>query len=174
MNKTIFESGMRFVSENVFHIEKSPQYAELGGSVKTVEFVRAKGKTLLFVEAKSSFPNPNNLMPNPARGNKTGEELFREEIADICDKFTHSLNLYSAVGIGVTKDGFPPDYKPADKVRLVFILVINGFERSWCDKIEKALEQWIRESACMSKIWNPEVIVINNETAAKRKITASF
>jgi hypothetical protein len=114
MNKTIRESGMCFVADNAFHIEKSPQYTELGDSVKTVEFVRAKGERLLFVEAKSSFPNPRNKRPNQAKGNKTGEEIFREEIADICDKFTHSLNLYSAVDIGVTKDGFPSEYKPAE------------------------------------------------------------
>jgi hypothetical protein len=53
VSKTIIESGMQFVSENVFHIEKSQQYATLGGSVRTVEFVRAMDDKLLFVEAKS-------------------------------------------------------------------------------------------------------------------------
>ncbi|MDR2706703.1 MAG: hypothetical protein LBC02_13060 [Planctomycetaceae bacterium] len=173
MNKTISESGMSFVSDNVFHIEKSPQYAELGNRVKTVEFVRTKGEKLLFVEAKSSFPKPYNMASNQAKGNKTGEELFHKEVVDICDKFIHSLNLYSAINVGVTKDGFPSDYKPADKVTLMFILVINGFKMSWCVEIEKALNQRIRESICMSKIWKPEVIVINNETAAKNNITVN-
>jgi hypothetical protein len=64
----ITESWMKFVCENVFHIEKSPQCARLSSSIKTVEFVRAKGDRLLFVEAKSSFPNPHNLEPNEVKG----------------------------------------------------------------------------------------------------------
>jgi len=60
MAKTITESGMDFVADNAFHIEKSEVYAKLKDNIKTVEFIRAKGDKLLFMEAKSSFPNPNN------------------------------------------------------------------------------------------------------------------
>ena len=173
MNKEIFESGMYFITDNVFYVEKSQQYTKLDGNVKSVEFIRAKGDNLLFVEAKSSFPNPNNSAPNPIKANKTGKELFREEIADICDKFTHSLNLYSAIDIGIINGGFPADYKPADKASLIFVLVINGFEKSWCDEIQKALERQIRKSVCMAKIWKPEVLVMNYEIAASRNITVA-
>jgi len=172
VSKTITESGMIFNADNAFHIEKSRVYTGLGKGVKSVEFIRAKGDKLLFVEAKSSFPKPNKP-PNPNKGNKTGEQLFREEIADICDKFIHSLNLYSAIDVGVTEYNFPTDYKSADKMSLTFILVLNEFEKSWCGEIERALTNKIRESICMSKIWKPEVIVINNEIAAERKITVS-
>jgi hypothetical protein len=161
---------MEFVSENVFHIEKSPQYARLRGSIRTVEFVRAKGDRLLFVEAKSSFPNPNNLKPNVVKGNKTGKEIFLEEVADICDKFAHSLSLYSAISIGATDDGFPDDYEPSTKAALSFVLVIRGFEKTWCDEIERALKERIRESVSITKIWKPEVLVMNDETAARRNI----
>ncbi|MDR1083496.1 MAG: hypothetical protein LBP22_01250 [Deltaproteobacteria bacterium] len=163
---------MRFVSDNVFHIEKSPQYAAVGDSVKTVEFVRAIGEKLLFVEAKSSFSNPNSLASNRGMGNKTVKEIFQKEIAGICDKFTHSLNLYSSVS--VTKEGFPPGYVPAARLTLTFMLVTKGFEESWCDEIERALNRRIRESVCMSKMWKPEVVVINDATAAKRKIAVSY
>jgi hypothetical protein len=161
---------MNFIADNVFPIEKSTVYTGLGDSVKSVEFVRAKGGKLLFVEAKSSFPNPSNPKPNPDKGDRTGYELFREEIEDICDKFTHSLNLYSAVDVGVTKDGFPPDYRPADKVSLTFILVINGFEMSWCNEIERALTNRLRESICMAKIWKPKVLVLNQEIAKRHEL----
>jgi hypothetical protein len=173
MNEPIIESGMRFVSENVFYMEKSSQYAELGDSVKTVEFVRAMGNKLLFVEAKSSFPKPHKLEQNVPNGNKTGEETFQDEIADIYDKFYHSLSLYSAIDVGATHDDFPEDYAPAPKLSLSFILVIRGFERSWCDEIERALKQRFRESVSIAKIWKPEVLVMNDETAAKRNITVS-
>jgi hypothetical protein len=173
MTSTILESGMTFIAENTFHIEKSPAFSRLDKGMKSVEFIRATDDMLFFVEAKSSFPNPSNPKPNPDKGNRRGEELFREEIEEICDKFTHSLNLYSAVDIGVTEDGFPPDYRPADKVSLTFILVINGFEESWCDEIERALINKLRESICMAKIWQPDVSVINNTTAVTLGLIAN-
>ncbi|MDR1245710.1 MAG: hypothetical protein LBK57_01620 [Clostridiales Family XIII bacterium] len=172
MNKTIFERGMTFVADNVFHIEKSSQYAELDDRLKTVEFVRAKNDKLMFVEAKSSFPNSSNMSPNPKKENKTGDELFREEISEICDKFIHSLNLYSAVSVGITADRFPPDYEPANKVSLMFVLVINGFEKSLCGEIERALKQRFRESVCISQIWKPDVCVMNHATAKERHLIA--
>jgi hypothetical protein len=80
MAKIITESGMNFIANNAFHIEKSNIYTKLKDSIKTVEFIRAKGDNLLFVEAKSSFPNPNN----PESYTK-----FQSEIDDICDKFVY-------------------------------------------------------------------------------------
>ena len=165
MSSPIIESGLNFVPDNAIHIEKSPLYTQLGENVKSVEFVRTIGKKLLFVEAKSSFPNPNNPAPNPDKGNKTGTELFREEIADICEKFIHSLNLYSAAEVGVTEIGFPQGYTPSEKVSLEFVLVINGFKKSWCYGVERALLNKIRESICMARIWKPKVYVINHEAA---------
>ena len=163
MIKTLPEdgmSGLKFIDDNVFHIEKSPIYTQLGEGVKSVEFVRSKGDKPLFVEARSSFPNPKN-----------SDKEFREQIADICDKFTHSLNLYPAVDVGVTESDFPREYIPSDKVSLLFVLVINGFEKTWCDEVERALLNKIRESICMARIWKPEVCVLTYETAIKKKLT---
>jgi hypothetical protein len=166
MRETITESGMDFIADNVFHIEKSPQYRRLGGNVKSVEFVRARGDKLMFVEAKSSFPQPNDT-------DNEKSVRFREEVKEICDKFVHSLNLYSSIEVGVTDGSFPAVFKPADKVSLVFVLVINGFETAWCDPIKKALRNKIRQSQCMANIWKPEIFVINDKTAAQRKLTTS-
>ena len=173
MIKTVNHSGMDFIDDNVFHIEKSPEYTQLGAGIKSVELIRSKGNKLLFIEAKSSFPNPNNPTPNPDKGNKTSSELFREEITDICDKFVHSLNLYSAIGIGVTKSGFPSAYIPSDKAPLVFVLVINNFEKNWCDEVSKALTNKLCESICISKIWKPKVYVLNHEMAVRRNLTTT-
>ena len=173
MRNVIVESGMSFVADNVFHIEESPLYKRLGKKVKSVEFVRSKGNKLLFVEAKSSFPNPNSLTPNPNKGNKIGSELFRDEIFDLCEKFIHSLNLYSSVEVGVTDDKFPPEYMPSEKVSLAFIFVINIkiFDKSSCLVIERALLNIIRESTCMLRIWKPEVYVLTHEMATKWELT---
>lgn len=164
MSSTITESGMHFAADNAFHIEKSRLYTNLGSNVKSVEFIRAKDDKLLFIEAKLSFPNPDN----PA-----SIERFKEEVDSICDKFIHSLNLYSAIDIGVTEDSFPPNYQPPNKVTLTFILVINNFSKTWCYNIKKAIANRLRESVCMAKIWKPEIYVINDQAAAHFNLTVS-
>ena len=160
MAKIITESGMNFIADNVFHIEISDIYTKLKDRIKTVEFIRAQENKLLFVEAKSSFPNPNNS-ESPAK--------FQSEIDDICDKFVHSLNLYASIAIGVNEP-FPPDFKPAIKVSLNFLLIFNNFEQKWCVPIKKALTNQLRKSECIAKIWKPTVFVMNRETATKQNL----
>ena len=60
MDRVIIESGMHFIAENSFYIEKSNIYTKLGEGIKSIEFVRVIDNKLLFVEAKSTFPNPSN------------------------------------------------------------------------------------------------------------------
>jgi len=160
MAKTITESGMDFIADNAFHIEKSDIYAKLKESIKTVEFIRAKDENLLFMEAKSSFPNPNN---------SESSIKFQSEIDDIGNKFVHSLNLYASIAIGVNGQ-LPPDFKPAIKVSLKFILIFNNFEQKWCIPIRNALTNKFSQSKCMAKIWKPTVFVINHETAIKQNL----
>lgn len=169
----IIESGMEFVTDNIFHIEKSSEYTNLGEGVKSVEFIRSVDNNLFFIEAKSSFPNPNNVTPNSDKEHKTGTELFNEAVSDICEKFMHSLNLYSAIDVGVVGSGFPEDYHPADNVKLSLFLIINGFDISWCDEIEKTLKEKMRKSLCIAKIWKPKFYVINDKIAAKRNLIVS-
>ena len=160
MAKIITESGMDFIADNAFHIEKSDIYTKLNESIKTVEFIRAKDDKLLFVEAKSSFPNPNN---------PKSFVNFQSETDDICDKFVHSLNLYASIAIGVNGQ-LPPDFKPAIKVSLKFILIFNNFEQKWCIPIRNALTNKFSKSECMAKIWKPTVFVMNHETATKQNL----
>ncbi|MDR1053886.1 MAG: hypothetical protein LBL39_06885 [Planctomycetaceae bacterium] len=164
MTKTITESGMNFIADNVFHIEKSPQYTRLGNGVKSVEFVRARGNKLIFVEAKSSFPKRDNI-------DNEKSARFHAEIEEIFDKFVHSLNLYSSIEVGVADIGFSDDFKPADRVSLVLLLVINGFESDWCIPIKKALQEKLHKSQYIATIWKPIIAVINDRTAAKQKLT---
>ncbi|MDH8701940.1 hypothetical protein M2138_001292 [Dysgonomonadaceae bacterium PH5-43] len=158
MTKRITESGMCFIADNTFHIENSVSYATLKESIKTVEFIRAKDDKLLFMEAKSSFPNPNNPVSTAK---------FQSAVDDICNKFIHSLNLYASIAIGVNGE-FPPDFNPAIKVSLKFILIINNFEQKWCIPIEKALINQLRKSECIAKIWKPTVFVMNHKIASKQ------
>jgi hypothetical protein len=54
---------------------------------------------------------------------------------------------------------------PSNKVSLELILVINGFDKKWCKNIKNALTNQISESVCITKIWKPEVLVMNDKSA---------
>ena len=145
----------------MLYIEKSDLFARLGDGVRSVEFIRVKDGKLLFVEAKTSFANPNN--PSAENVSK-----FQSEIEEICEKFIHSLNLLSSVEIGVEGNVFDCSFVLPKSVSLEFILVIRNHELKWCkqvqDKITFKLPKYI------SKIWKPRVRVINFENAARWKL----
>jgi hypothetical protein len=161
MDNVITESGMNFVAENVFHIEKSPAYSSIGLGIKSVEFIRIVDNSLLFVEAKESFPNPENPRPeNPQR--------FEEAINEIIDKFIHSLNLYSALKVGVRDDDLSSLPAISGKVILKFILVIKSHKPDWCKPVKQKLLATF--PPYFNKIWKPEVLVITHDAAMKYKI----
>ena len=99
------QSGMDFIADNAFHIEESEVYSKIGEGIKSVEFIRAVDDKLVFVEAKTTFPNPDN----PSVENY---KRFQAEISDVCDKFIHSLNLYSSIKAGVNEEVFDDDFVP--------------------------------------------------------------
>jgi hypothetical protein len=163
MAEYIAESGMRFISDNTFHIEKSALYTNIDDGVKSVEFIRLKDTNLIFLEAKTSFPNPDSSTPgNLAR--------YNEEITDICDKFIHSLNLYSSVKAGVAEEKLPDVFNAQDKVRLVFVLVVRSHKIEWCIPVRKKLLKKL--PPYLKKIWKPKVYVINCAEAVKRQLVA--
>jgi hypothetical protein len=162
MDKIITESGMDFIADNAFHIEKSEIYTKLKNRIKTVEFVRAKGDKLLFMEAKSSFPNPNN----PSHDNPAN---FQNQINDICEKFIHSLNLYSSIATGVSETVLPADFNVPDKISISFVLVIENLQLDWCKPVKTKLEQSLPHY--LKQIWQPAVFVINHETATRQNLT---
>jgi len=165
MVNVITESGMDFIADNSFHIEKSSIYTELSKQrIRSVEFVRAKDDKILFVEAKTTFPNPNNP-------NTENPEKFQSGINEICDKFIHSLNLFSAVKVGVAENSFPADFVTPEKASMAFILVIKNHELKWCRKIKAALTAAL--PSFLKKIWKPEIYVINQNVARKYNLTVS-
>jgi len=153
------QSGMDFIADNTFHIEESGLYKNIGKGVRSVEFIRIKDNRLLFVEAKTSFPNPNNPCEN-------NDEIFQSEIGEVCKKFIHSLNLVSSVEMGVAEEVFPKDFIVPDSVSLVFILVIKNHEFEWCRPIKSKLESEL--PTYLKRIWKPIIYVINQEVAAKQ------
>ena len=83
----VVESNMifEFEEKHIFQIENSNLHSSLGDGIKTVEFVvSVKPDEILFVEAKSSSPQPK----------AENKERFDEFIDEISDKFIHSFNMY--------------------------------------------------------------------------------
>jgi hypothetical protein len=165
MTDYIKESGMYFISDNSFHIEKSPLYTNIGKGVKSVEFIRIKDTKLVFVEAKTTFPNPQN---SSLSGNLV---KYNEEIADIRNKLIHSLNLYSSVKAGVAEEKLPDAFNAQDKIQIVFVLVIKKHKIGWCKPIKTKLLQEL--PSYLKKIWKPEVYVINSDGAVKWQLAAA-
>jgi hypothetical protein len=163
MADVITESGMDFAADNTFRIEKSPLYTRIGSGVKAVEFVRAMGDRLLFIEAKTTFANPNNF----AEGNFA---KFLSALDGICEKFIHSLNLYSSVEVGVANSSFPDSFNPPDKTSIALVLVIRNHEYEWCKRIETQLKRALPKY--LMKIWKPDVYVMNRETAKEWQLIA--
>jgi len=98
------QSGMDFIAENTFHIEEAAAYDKLrDDKIRSVEFIRIKNDKLLFIEAKTTFPNPDN----PSEENKI---KYQAEINEICEKFIHSLNLLLSIEIGVAIEEYPNDF----------------------------------------------------------------
>ncbi|OAV67445.1 hypothetical protein Barb6XT_01476 [Bacteroidales bacterium Barb6XT] len=149
----LHHSGMDFIADNAFPIEESQAYKSVC-DVKSVEFVRIKKDKLLFVEAKTSIANPENS-PEP----------FREEIKKICDKYIHSLNLFSAIKTGVYEDALPDGFEVANKVSIKFILVVRDHKSEWCRPIQLAIKQSLPKY--FKNIWKPDVLVVNHDTAKK-------
>jgi hypothetical protein len=162
MADVITESGMDFITTNTYHIEQSPLYQDIKAfGIDSVEFVRVKDGELLFVEAKTSFPDPNSTRS----GN---DERFREAIFAICRKFEHSLNLYSYVVSGVAYDELPSSFVPAKRMPLVFVLVISGHLKDWCVPVQKAITNAFPQY--LKKICNPEMRVMNSQTATELQL----
>jgi hypothetical protein len=164
MYDAINESEMDFISDNAFWIEKSTLYSNLSKGIKSVEFIRIKDDSLLFVEARKSFPDPNN--PNPDNITK-----FHSQIDDICEKFKHSLNLFSSVKVGIAEITLPDDFILPVKTSLVFILVLKNHDLKGCRRIKTqvytSLPQYLKT------IWKPMVFVINQQTAINRNLAIS-
>ena len=158
MTEIISESGMRFVAEQTFHIEKSDAYANVGEGVKTVEFIRRKNNMLFFVEAKTTYPNK-----------ESNGERFGAESAAVMDKFIHSLNLLASVSLGLRSDDISMLKNQADEAtEITFLLVISEHETSWCKNVKVKLQEIINQDIPFCRIWRPKVLVINSDHAVRQ------
>ena len=93
--KVITESEMnfgKFDETNLFHIEDSKIYKDLGSGIKTVEFIlKYDENSIVFLEAKKSCPNAVNRYESEEK-----EQKFEEYYLSITEKFIASLQIYLA------------------------------------------------------------------------------
>lgn len=152
---TFEESKMifSFPEEDVYRIEKSPLLADV--ELKATECVVRRGEVLMFVEAKSSTPQPQT------------EERFDGFIDDITTKFTHSLVFYNAVMLRHDGKELPEKVKSVElsNVSYSFVLIVHGHKMEWLPPLMDALKSRMRH---VLKLWNISdvaVKVMNDQMA---------
>lgn len=171
--KVIAESEMqfgKFEETDLFHIEDSKIYKNLGSGIKTVEFIlRYDENSIVFLEAKKSCPNVANRYKSEEK-----EQKFEEYYSSITEKFIASLQIYLAVIL----DKFQDVEEVGDKLKTVnsmkdiqlkFILVIKDAEDiTWLAGPLAELKVRLLQ---IRKIWDVEIAVLNEELAGEYKLT---
>jgi len=156
---TISESGLLFgeyEESELFHVEKSTIYKSLGDGICTVEFVlRRSLNEILFVEAKSSSPKPNN------------REDFDEFITGVCEKFAHSIDIFFSLvlrRLDDRKNEMPASFREVEysTSRLKLVLVIKGHDIRWLSPINDAIKRKLQRQL---KTWLLEIAVMNHDLA---------
>ena len=163
----IQESEMNFgefQEENLFHIEKSKIYKDLGDGIKTVEFIlRYDKKSIVFLEAKKSCPNAANRYENGGKSEK-----FEEYYTSIAEKFVASLQIYVAAILNRYPDASDVGVQLQNmtnmkEIQLKFVLVVkNAEDITW---LAGPLAELKARLLQIRKIWNVEIAVLNEELA---------
>lgn len=171
--KIITESEMnfgKFDEENLFHIEDSKIYKDLGSGIKTVEFIlKWKKNEILFLEVKTTCPNSANKNESMEKTQK-----FEEYYSEITEKFIDSLQVYLAAVMGRYQDlaEIGAELRSVDsmkEIRLKFILVVkNAKDITW---LAGPLAELKARLLQVRKIWGVEVAVLNEELAKENKLT---
>ena len=150
--------------ENVFHIEKCPQYTkrirQMG--IKTCEFVLLQKGKLCFVEAKKNCPNQ---LSDCTPAEKI--EKYNEFIQEITEKMRDSLNLYANILLGrYSKEGLPEKMRNVKDLNIYLVLIVKGADRSWLDPFR---DKFRKELSSEMRIWRIQEFFILNEEQARKK-----
>lgn len=167
------ESGMEFVFAEAcsFYIEKSRLYDKKlnAKGISAVECITVRGKNMtrpvLFIEAKSSAPNPDGVK---------GNGRFKEFIEEVSHKFIHSISICYAILHQIqslSQDEYPMGKILQDclmkKPHIVFVLIIKKHKAEWCGQVQDSLNSHLRK---LHVIWNTQVFVLNEELAREKKL----
>ncbi|MDY5956455.1 MAG: hypothetical protein SPJ22_04835 [Frisingicoccus sp.] len=171
--KIITESEMdfgKFDEADLFHIENSKIYKNLGSGIKTVEFVlKYDENSIVFLEAKKSCPNTANRHESVEKAQK-----FEEYYSSITEKFVASFQIYLAAILNKYQDisEIGDKLQSVDSmkdIQLKFILVIKNVEDiTW---LAGPLAELKARLLQLRKIWGVEVAVLNEELAREYSLT---
>lgn len=172
--KVITESEMNFGEfdeSNLFHIENSKIYKDLGDGIKTVEFIlKYNEDSIIFLEAKKSCPNAKKRHETEEK-----ERKFEAYFSSLVEKFIASLHIYLASILGRYQDisEVGDSLQSVDgmkNMKLKFVLVIkNAEDVAWLVGPSAELKARLLQ---IRKIWNIEIMVLNEELAEKLSLTA--
>lgn len=171
--KIISESEMnfgKFDEADLFHIENSKIYKDLGYGIKTVEFIlKYDANSIVFLEAKKSCPNGANRYESEEK-----ELKFEKYYSSITEKFMVSLQIYLAAIL----DKYQNTSEIGDNLQTVtsmkdihlkFILVVKDAEDvKW---LAGPLVELKARLLQIRKIWGVELAVLNEELAGKYHLT---
>ena len=152
------ESGMEFSfpDERCFHIEKSKEYRKLGArGIRTVECIYCSNRRyVFFIEAKSSAPRDN--------------EGLKEYLDRLYEKNLHSILMLTKRIFDMEKAGIGNELweKLRNKPVFRFVLIIKGFREDWCMDIQEVFRDKMKN---VLRIYDADVLVINDEAARKKK-----
>jgi hypothetical protein len=166
MSISIEESGMSFgpfSEDNVFAIESSPLFTNLGKGLKIAEFVLLRDFTnrpqeAWVVEAKSSAPKEHT-----------------DYVDEIRQKFTNSIQLTFASCLKRHRNAtelLPPGFLNLDleNCPIKCILVVRNFPKAWLDPLQKALIKEMNSLVKTMGLKPGSVVVINDEMARGRNL----
>ena len=164
--KYITESKMQFGAfdeKNLFHIEESRIYKNMGSGIKTVDFIlKFNEQSIILLEAKESCPNAANRFES-----KEKEEKFEEYYSSITEKFISSFQIYLAAILEKFSDdseiGFElQNIKTLKLIKIRCILVIKNANEDW---LAGPMAELRNRLFTYRKIWGIEVVVLNEELA---------
>lgn len=166
---TFTESGMKFSYEeqDTFYLEKSELYETRlrNHQVSSVECITVRvqhdRRKVLFIEAKTSAPNPNG---------PKGIGRFEEFVEELCVKFRHSLAMCYAILHDVHDMEDSTLHNMGAVLRscletqpqILYVVIIQKHEPSWCNGLQEALHKALTS---MRSIWKIQIVVINEEIA---------
>lgn len=166
---TFTESEMKFSYEeqDTFYLEKSELYETRlrNHQVSSVECITVRvqhdRRKVLFIEAKTSAPNPNG---------PKGIGRFEEFVEELCVKFRHSLAMCYAIlhDVHGMEDSTLHNMGAVlrscleTQPQILYVVIIQKHEPSWCNGLQEALHKALTS---MRSIWKIQIVVINEEIA---------
>lgn len=161
MDSTLYKSNMYLITDNnTLFIERELDSFTWSQGIKRVEFVRKikfkNHENLVFIEAKSSSPHPNN------------KSKFKEFINNVANKVIQSV--WTIMALHLRHNTQLPLLKSTDIKILpfIYILILKNHPDDALIDIKNSLEDTLRQ-AIQYQNWksNPSVFVFNEKMAIK-------